>query len=100
MKVKMADVARYLGLSKATVSLAVNGKAGVNELTRQKILRCIEEIERNDGMMPENRQARPMQPLRMINVVILNHRKQVVCDPELDLWSDVLGTFDAEARKR
>lgn len=100
MKVKMADVAKYLGLSKATVSLAVNGKPGINEQTRQRILRCIEEIERNDGMMPEDERARHKQPLRMINVVILNHRKQVVCDPELDLWSEVLGTFEAEARKR
>lgn len=41
MKVKMVDVARHLGISKATVSLAVNGKPGVNEQTRQKVLECI-----------------------------------------------------------
>lgn len=44
MKVKMVDVARYLGVSKATVSLAVNNKPGVNEQTRQKILRCIVNV--------------------------------------------------------
>ena len=27
-------------------------------------------------------------------------RDRVVCDPELDLWTDVLHTFDTEARKR
>lgn len=46
MKIKMVDVARYLGVSKATVSLAVNGKPGVNEETRKKVLACIEEIEK------------------------------------------------------
>lgn len=36
MKVKMVDVARHLGISKATVSLAVNGKPGVNEQTARR----------------------------------------------------------------
>lgn len=100
MKVKMADVARYLGISKATVSLAVNNKPGVNEQTRQKILRCIGEMEQNDGILPKEAPPEPMRAFRIIKVVIINHRKQVVCDPELDLWSEVLSTFDAEARKR
>lgn len=38
VKIKMVDVARYLGVSKATVSLAVNGKPGVNEEARKKRL--------------------------------------------------------------
>lgn len=42
MKVKMVDVARYLGVSKATVSLAVHDKPGVNPETRRKVLECIE----------------------------------------------------------
>lgn len=100
LKVKMADVARYLGISKATVSLAVNNKPGVNEQTRQKILRCIGEMEQNDGILPKEAPPEPMRAFRIIKVVIINHRKQVVCDPELDLWSEVLSTFDAEARKR
>ncbi len=100
MKIKMADVARYLGISKATVSLAVNGKPGVNEQTRQKILQCIEQMEKNDGIILEKNVPKQLHSLRIIKVVILNHRKQVVCDPELDLWSEVLSTFDIEARKR
>lgn len=96
----MADVARYLGISKATVSLAVNGKPGVNAQTRQRILACIEEMENHNGTA--EKEAIPMQAasLRIIKVVIINHKKQVVCDPELDLWSAVLRTFDTEARKR
>lgn len=40
-KVKMIDVAKKLGISKATVSLAVNGKSGVNEHTRKMVLDSI-----------------------------------------------------------
>lgn len=97
MKVRMADVARYLGISKATVSLAVNNKPGVNEETREKILRCVEEIERNGGFMP----AEMKQDIkRQIKVVFINHKKQIICDPEMDLWSGVIETFDSEIRKR
>ncbi len=36
MNVKSIDIARALGISKSTVSLALNGKPGVSEQTRQK----------------------------------------------------------------
>lgn len=150
MRVKMVDVARYLGVSKATVSLAVNNKPGVNEQTRQKILNCIKEMEKAEDVFsmmrtmqgkeesknpegvgnaeylknseylrasgysghtdysernlmqnqPESAQkGYDAEEKKMIKVVIINHQKQVVCDPELDLWSEVLKTFDAEARR-
>lgn len=96
----MADVARHLGISKATVSLAVNGKPGVNEQTRQKILQCVEEMEKNNGVVPEVEAPKSIQAVKIIKVVIINHRKQVICDPELGVWTEILSTFDAEARKR
>lgn len=100
MGVKMVDVARYLGVSKATVSLAVNGKPGVNEETRRKVLECMEMLEKNGNKLPQMQpEHRAGSADRMIKVVIMNHRKKVVCDPELDLWSEVLTTFDAQARK-
>lgn len=70
MKVKMVDVARHLGISKATVSLAVNGKPGVNEQTRQKVLECIKELENNGGVLPENSSFQsPDAPHRLIKVL-------------------------------
>lgn len=42
MKIKSKDIARALGLSPATVSLARNGKPGVNEETRQRVNRYLE----------------------------------------------------------
>lgn len=43
-KVKDADIARYLNISRASVSLAVNGKPGISEELRMKILKAKEEF--------------------------------------------------------
>lgn len=40
MKIKAVDIARHLGISKATVSLALNDRPGVSEATREKVLEC------------------------------------------------------------
>ncbi len=45
MKIKAKDVARDLGVSTATVSLAINNRPGVNEETRQKVLKYIKESQ-------------------------------------------------------
>ena len=36
---------------------------------------------------------------QMIKIVIVNHSKGAACNSETDLWSDVLATFDSEARR-
>ena len=43
MKLKMSDIARLAGVSKAAVSFALNGKPGVSEETRKKIFQVIKE---------------------------------------------------------
>lgn len=48
MKVKSKEVAEALGVSTATVSLAINGKPGVNEETRKRILEYISGQQRKD----------------------------------------------------
>ena len=102
MKIKMVDIARHLGVSKATVSLAVNGKPGVNEETRRMVLECLEEMKKNNGVIPvkENIVTVSGHPVnQMIKIVIVNHSKGAACNSETDLWSDVLATFDSEARR-
>lgn len=59
-----------------------------------------EQMKKNDGKIPEETVQKKRWSFQMVKVVIINHRKQVVCDPELDLWSAVLSMFDIEARKR
>ena len=47
--VKAVDLAKALGISKATVSLALNDRPGVNAATKAKILKLKEQWER-DGV--------------------------------------------------
>ena len=54
----MVDIARHLGVSKATVSLAVNGKPGVNEETRRMVLECLEEMKKNKRSNSSKREYR------------------------------------------
>ena len=42
---KAVDIAKTLGVSKATVSLALNGKPGISEKTRNRILTYAAEME-------------------------------------------------------
>lgn len=103
MKVKMTDIARQLGLSKATVSLAMNNKPGVNEETRQKIFQCFEELSRREEIpSKEENVSKPENNLidKVIKVLFINHNKRIIVHPEMDLWSAVIETFDIEARKR
>ena len=45
MKLKSKDIAKALGVSTATVSLAINDKPGVNPETKREILEYIETFE-------------------------------------------------------
>ena len=63
MKLKAKDIARELGISTATVSLALNNKPGVNEQTRNKILNYIKESQENGDGMNERKE----KIIRMFN---------------------------------
>ena len=41
---KIEEIAKLLGISKSTVSLAINNKPGVSEKTREKVLKTIEDF--------------------------------------------------------
>lgn len=43
MRIKAKEIAQELGLSEATVSLALNNRPGVNENTKKRILECVRE---------------------------------------------------------
>ncbi len=63
MKLKAKDIARELGISTATVSLALNNKPGVNELTKNKILNYIKESQENGDSTIERKE----KTIRMYN---------------------------------
>ncbi len=94
MDVRMTEVAKRLGLSKATVSLAVNGRPGVNAETRQRIFDCIEEIRR------EQQESSESSFTHVITVVVINHQGCMVYDPQFDLMSGVMAEFSVQASAR
>lgn len=94
MKVKSVDIAKKLNISKATVSLALNNKPGVSEKTREKVLLCAEELNRQ-----KQEQQKPQESPRMIKIIFMNNKLNVVINSELDLWTPAFGVYDSESRK-
>ena len=93
MGVKAIDIARELNISKATVSLALNDKPGVNPKTKQRILACKERLEKGIYTAAAFSAAG-----KVIKVVIALRGLCVVRDKEIDLWTDVNAVFDNRAR--
>lgn len=95
MKVKAADIARGLQISKATVSLALNGKPGVSEQTRQEILDYKRQLESRS----REKAASVMKEKQVIKIIFMYRDLKVAYGSELDLWTDVLAVYDREAKK-
>ncbi|MEY8356612.1 LacI family DNA-binding transcriptional regulator [Lachnospiraceae bacterium 54-53] len=53
MKIRSKDIAKQLGLSEATVSMAINNRSGVSMETRKRVLRYVEELKAESGENPE-----------------------------------------------
>ena len=88
MKIKAAQIARDLGLSKATVSLALNDKPGVSEETKKMIFQYIERMEKGIDIVENN-----------IIKIVNYSKKENIYGGEVDLWSEVLSEFNKEAKK-
>lgn len=88
MKIKAAQIARDLGLSKATVSLALNDKPGVSEETKKMIFQYIDRMEKGIDITENN-----------IIKIICYLNKENAYSSEVDLWSEVLTEFNKEAKK-
>lgn len=96
MKIKAIDIARELGISKATVSLALNNKPGVSEQTKQDILECMVRMQNGIKTTDDSRIVRNKQ---MIKIIVVSKNLKIVRNSELDLWTDVNAVFDRMAKK-
>lgn len=115
MKVKAIDIARRLGISKATVSLALNGKPGVSDEKRALILKCKNEMEEQiknameqldqkheEDFEPKEEKSEKNSPVYnglMIKVIMYDRKLGIICDLALNIWTEILRIFDAEAKK-
>ena len=98
--VKAVEIARRLNISKATVSLALNGKPGVSRETREAVLQCKEELEQeNPGYPRKGPVPQSAEKATLIKLVLFDRALSVVCDSTLNLWTDTLRRFDHEAKK-
>ena len=101
MNVKSIDIARALGISKSTVSLALNGKPGVSEQTRQEVLACKKQLEEHGVVPPGMFSRQPEQRKRQqIKIVKITNGMKNIQGAELDLWTDVNQVFEKSCRKQ
>ncbi len=103
MQIKAAEIARVLGISKATVSLALNNKPGVSEEKRALIKACKETLERGEKWFPENGLSGisvPRQTGLEIKVLKVSRGLKNVLGAEIDLWTDVNEVFEFYTRQR
>lgn len=96
MRVKAIQIARELGVSKATVSLALNNKPGVSEQTRKEIFECKARLESETGSSFKYSRKRDG---KIIKVLVALKGMKVAFSSEMDLWTDVLEIFEKEIRK-
>ena len=114
MKVKAIDIAQRLGISKATVSLALNNKPGVSEEKKALIFKCKEEMEeqienamaRLDEKENKENERSESQEIRKveykgltIKVIMYDCKLGILCDSALNVWTEILRIFDSEAKK-
>lgn len=94
MKTKAVDIARALGISKATVSLALNGKPGVSEKTRREVEECRKRLEEGESLVQASlRDGSETTAFRQIKVVRVINGMKNAQNAELDLWTDVNRVF-------
>lgn len=97
MRVKAVQIAKELGISKATVSLALNHKPGVSEKTKKKVFACKEKLEKN-GATQLFSITLPSEK-NIVKIVVASKGLRQVFAPEMDLWTEVHTVFVSEAKK-
>lgn len=93
---KIEDIAKLANVSKSAVSLAINGKPGVSEQTRQHILNIIEE----NNYVPL-RSSKNKVETKNINFIACKY-DDIIDDTFSDMpfFNELLATLSIEASKR
>lgn len=94
MRLKSKDIAEYLGISPATVSLALNNKPSVKEETKRKIFDYIHEFEKSNPIDLETENT----ILGKIKVVLYLGREKIINDTTINLLPSALEIIEKEAR--
>ena len=69
MRIKAKEIAQELGISEATVSLALNDRPGVNANTKRRILECVREKQEKARKDFEKKEHAVLGTVMMINYI-------------------------------
>ncbi len=94
MRVKINDIARIVGVSPATVSLVLNGKPGVAESTRRRVLQATKALEEQSDL---RRQLGTLKAGAICFVKIVRHGHTLNRDHDVFIAAHLDG-LDEEAR--
>ena len=78
MPVKIKDIAQELGVSNATVSMVINNKPGISDLTRRRVLKKLVESGYRDDMM----RKLPISAMHEIAFFVCKKHGKVVGDTQ------------------
>lgn len=92
MSIRAKDIAKKLGVSTTTVSLALNNKPGVSDKTRERILKEVESMG-----YETNIKLKPSASLKNIRFILFKNHGLVVGDTPF--FSKMIESIEGEARK-
>ena len=97
--VKIKDLAKRLNLSPATISLALNGRPGVNEQTRKNILSLAQELNYS-GNIGENNKLKRKARKNFGNIGFLVYKRygRVITDSEF--FTALISSVELAARSQ
>lgn len=93
--ITVKDIAVRLGVSPATVSLALNNRPGVNAQTRKKVLALVEELNYTGNTLIRSRKAGKTNGL--INFVVYKRSGKVIADTQF--FTTLIEAVEKEARE-
>lgn len=81
MRIKSKDIAAALGISPATVSLVLNDRPGVNPVTRRRVQKYLEQLEKRNSSKIRAESSESRGTVLMLNYmkhgIILKQRKKL-----------------------
>lgn len=95
-KATLKDVAKYAGVSSATVSYVLNGKSSISEGTRQRVLEAVQAL----NYVPDlNARGLSMRDSRLIGVMVPQTEPGDRLMFQNSFYSEVLGSIEYYARQ-
>ena len=92
MGIRVKDLAEMLGVSPATVSLALNNKAGISQATRQRVFDKLNELGYSDRI-PAPAAADPL------NIRLVIYKKHGIVVSDTHFFSQVIEGINIETRR-